>query len=148
MNPTLYQVWRHNGRSGAPWRIVFEDRAENLARDLYHRLLPRTAISYAATKLVRRDEESGAIPDYNDVLLSDGFAPHGTSLIPDASSKLAAAVARENREAAAARRAALRVESTAARVRVAEPAQIADDLAEQEFFAEAEVAAVPRRRIA
>lgn len=145
----LFQVWRHNGRVGAPWRVVFEDRSGDVARARYFDILPRTGISYAATRLVRVDGPEVQVPDYMDGLLADGLAPEGTRPIPDRASKASATVARERREDRQARRRGLRV-ADRPEVRVAipvEPRETAPDLeAEQEALAAAEE--VHRTRVA
>ena len=106
--PELWMVLRHNGRTGQPWRVVFQSRSKAEAEEFYRRkVFPKRknphAFTYAATELYQggltwdcKRSKSGDAP-------FDGKTPFAIE------GELKAAHAREEREARRAKRGRKRI---------------------------------------
>jgi len=112
--PSLHFVLRHSGREGDGWRVVFESRDFAEAEDFYYRMLrksPDPNKRVACTIMT-----SGGLGYFHRVH-SDGISPAKVKLGIEGT--VNAALAREEREAMAAKKAARRAAPKVRRRRAA-----------------------------
>lgn len=106
--PELWMVLGHNGRTGQPWRVVFQTRSKEEAESFYmRRAFPKrknpNAFTYAATEVY----QGGLTWDCKR--LKSGDAPFDGKTPLHVEGELKAARAREAREAARAKRGRKRI---------------------------------------